>query len=428
MTIATMPTPGATAELLLRRYREVRETTARLCHGLSAEDCMVQSMADASPAKWHLAHTTWFFETFILATHVPGYRPINPEFRFLFNSYYNAIGEKPQRDRRGVFSRPSLEEVRDYREHVDAAMLRLLESASPVVAALVELGLNHEQQHQELIVTDVKHALWSNPLHPAYRSATAVSAEHNASGLGWVKFPGGIVDVGHDGNGFCFDNELPRHQQLAQPFALASRLITNAEYLDFMRDGGYSRPELWLSDGWETVRANQWKAPLYWSQQEHEDTWSHYTCFGMEPVDARRNAPVTHISYYEADAFARWAGARLATEFEWEAVARQAAVIKGNLLEDGNFHPSPAPSGESPAQLFGDCWEWTQSAYSAYLGYRPAEGALGEYNGKFMCNQFVLRGGSCVTPRSHIRASYRNFFPPAARWQFSGIRPAKDIL
>lgn len=399
-------------------YSRVRRMTEHLVQGLSAEDQMIQPATDASPAKWHQAHTTWFFETFILAGHVRGYREFHSDFRRLFNSYYNAVAPPPDRSKRGCLSRPSLEQVRAYRKHVDAAMLRLLQTEiSEEVRSLLELGLNHEQQHQELIVTDTKWGLWINPLRPAYRSDASREPERSAPSLEWKNCNGSIVDIGHSGQGFCFDNELPRHQVLLQPFRIASRLVTNAEYLEFMRDGVYSRPEFWLSDGWESVRTNNWRAPMYW--EEREGTWRAYTCSGMGDVNPAE--PVCHVSYYEADAYARWAGARLATEFEWEHAARDAKQ-DGTFLEHEGFHPAAARG----SQMFGDAWEWTSSAYTAYPGFNPAAGAVGEYNGKFMCNQFVLRGGSCATPRSHVRASYRNFFPPQARWQFTGIRLALD--
>jgi len=404
------------------RYSRVREQSEQLSGLLTVEDCMVQSMPEASPVKWHLAHSTWFFETFILSPHVKGYKSYDPDHKFLFNSYYTAVGERPLKQLRGTFSRPGMAEILDYRRHVDGAMLKLLEHPSAKIGELATLGLNHEQQHQELIVTDAKHALWSNPLRPAMRPKNAAS-EGVADALGWIEREGGIESIGHSGDGFCFDNELPRHEVLLQPFAIASRLVTNAEFLEFMDDGGYRRPELWLSDGWDTVRTQAWQAPLYWEEVDGE--WQHHTCNGTRRVMDDAAVPVAHVSYYEADAYARWAECRLPTEAEWETVAATRegdAPQHENLLESGNFHPVAA-SGN--LQFFGDLWEWTQSAYLAYPGYRPVPGALGEYNGKFMCNQFVLRGGSCVTPRSHIRATYRNFFPPATRWQFSGIRLAR---
>ncbi len=411
-------------------FTRVRQQTELLAVDLTAEDCMVQSMPDASPVKWHLAHTTWFWETFLLTPHLKGYKPLDADYRTLFNSYYNAVGDKPQRDSRGVFSRPSLDEIYAYRQYVDQFMLQLLHNDLPRdVADIVTLGLNHEQQHQELIVTDIKHGLWSNPLRPAYAERAITENGGLPSKQQWLEYGEGLHHIGHDGEGFAFDNELPRHKVYVEDFQLASRLITNAEYMQFILDGGYRRPELWLSDGWDAVRAHGWKAPLYW-ERSNDDVWWNYTAQGMRPVDL--NEPVCHVSYFEADAFARWAGDRLPTEAEWEVAAAKAEP-QGNFLESGNFHPlSTSHEGRDPdlvlQQMFGDCWEWTQSSYSPYPGYKPAEGALGEYNGKFMCNQYVLRGGSCASPQSHIRASYRNFFPAHARWQFSGIRLAKDVV
>ncbi len=406
---------------LAEKYQSVRRMSLRICSPLTVEDHSLQPMPDASPAKWHLAHTTWFFETLILSEYFPGYRVFHPAFRNLFNSYYNAIGDRPLRNLRHTLSRPGLEEVHAYRAHVDEAMGKFLErELTSDVLDLVALGINHEQQHQELIVTDVKNGLWSSPLKPAYREtfdrATPVA---HASPLRWRSFDGGIHDVGFAGEGFSFDNECPRHHVLLQPFSLASRLATNAEYLEFMRDGGYANAQLWLSDGWDTVRTNQWNAPLYW--QEREGSWWTYTMSGMKLVDP--NEPVCHVSYYEADAFAHWAGGRLATEFEWEVAAR-GIPMNGNFMDSEVFHPLPPDSDEHLSQMFGDVWEWTASAYTPYPGFKPAAGAVGEYNGKFMCNQMVLRGGSCATPQSHIRSSYRNFFPPHVRWQFMGIRLA----
>jgi ergothioneine biosynthesis protein EgtB len=401
---------------------------------------MLQPMPDASPAKWHQAHTTWFFETFILLPHAAGYRPFDDRFTYLLNSYYKQLGGHPVRANRGLMSRPSLEEVRAYRAHVDQAMHRLLTGdVSPQIAALVELGLNHEQQHQELIVTDVKYALWSQPLRPAYRQCSANRASSARSLLPdsrspiphsrtFVDFAEGIYEIGHTGDGFSFDNEIPRHRVLLNAFALGSRLVTNGEYLEFIRDGGYSTPGLWLSEGWDTVNAQGWRAPLYW--EERDGHWFHFTLDGLRELD--QDEPVCHVSYFEADAFARWASARLPLEGEWEVASQQslasAGEITGNFLESDLLHPSSASASSVSAvvnQLFGDVWEWTASPYMAYPGFQPAAGALGEYNGKFMCNQFVLRGGSCATPRSHIRETYRNFFPPSARWQFTGIRLAQ---
>ena len=374
-------------------------------------------MPDCSPTKWHLAHTTWFFETFILTPHIAGYKPFDPRFRQLFNSYYKQVGAHPYRGSRGLMSRPTLEQVHAYRAHVDEAMVRHLGAPDDNTAALVELGLNHEQQHQELIVTDMKHALWSMPLRS--EPAARPHAISNAATLQWLEFDGGTQEIGHHGRTFAFDNEGPRHQVLIKPFRLASRLITNGEYLEFMNDGGYRRPELWLSDGWDAVCANRWNSPLYWEQQD--GVWLDFTFTGIREIDPA--APVCHVSYYEADAFANWSKSRLPREEEWEIAAAKRGP-NGTLLESGKLHPQPA-NGTGLQQMFGDVWEWTASAYLPYPGFNPAPGAVGEYNGKFMCNQFVLRGGSCATPVSHIRATYRNFFPPHARWQFMGIRLAK---
>jgi ergothioneine biosynthesis protein EgtB len=422
------------AELLGQQYTAVRQQTDALAAPLSAEDQMIQSCSEASPAKWHQAHTSWFFETFILSAHLPGYVPFHPQFRDLFNSYYNAVGQQPDKAIRSTFSRPSLEEIRKYRTHVDEHMLKLLRSsgASNAVQKLVTLGLNHEQQHQELLVTDIKHAFWTNPLRPAYQHTAATTPSAGAVPQQKAQlYPEGLYEVGAEsGEAFYFDNEASRHQVYVRPFRIGMRLATCGEYLSFMEDRGYSRPELWLSDAWKTVQSRQWSAPLYW--QKDGSQWLQFTCSGMRKVEEAE--PVCHISYYEADAFARWAGARLPTEFEWEVAAAKLKV-QGNLLENGRFHPAAAapakaaaaPSKEDgPLQIFGDVWEWTASAFLPYPGYKPAAGALGEYNAKFMSSQMVLRGGSCVTPRSHIRASYRNFFPPETRWQFSGIRLADD--
>jgi len=413
---------------LAGQYATCRLQTESLTESLSPEDQMVQSSADASPAKWHLAHTAWFFETFILGQHLPGYRSIDSRFRDLFNSYYNAIGQQPDKALRSTFSRPSLDEVRKYRRHVDKYMGELLQSGSvsDAVLDLAELGINHEQQHQELLITDIKHAFWSNPLRPAYQPLSLEPERISATQQTPQAFAGGLIEVGFEDGSFHFDNEAPRHKVYLNPFRLASRLSTNGEYLAFMNEGGYERPELWLSEGWKTVQLHRWNAPLYW--EKSEEGWMHFTCTGMRKLDEAE--PVCHVSFYEADAFARWAGARLPTEIEWEHAA-SSAPVEGNLLEKKNLHPVAAPSSkgskdERPQQLFGDVWEWTASAYLPYPGFHAAAGALGEYNGKFMSNQMVLRGGSCATPQSHIRATYRNFFPPETRWQFSGIRLADD--
>jgi ergothioneine biosynthesis protein EgtB len=408
---------------LASRYRAVRDATERLCEPLSAEDCAIQSMEEASPAKWHLAHTTWFFETMVLEAHQARYRPFHPEYRVLFNSYYNSVGEQYPRPDRGLLSRPSLDGVRVYRRSVDRAIQALVSEseAGSRVADLVELGIQHEQQHQELLLTDVKHMLSHNPMRPAYREGPARIAGCSVD-RAWLRHKGDLRELGHDGAGFAFDNEGPRHQVFLEDFDLASQPVTNGEYLEFMRDGGYQRPELWLSEGWARLGAKGWKTPLYW--EDRDGAWHTRTLSGFEPV--RPEDPVTHVSYYEADAFGEWAGARLPTEAEWE-VAAEGIAIDGNFVESGQLHPSaPAQVGDGPVQLFGDVWEWTRSPYVAYPGYRPPTGTLGEYNGKFMSSQMVLRGGSCATPVSHIRASYRNFFPPDARWQFSGIRLARD--
>lgn len=412
----------AQQQALLSSYEQVRAWTMRLAAPLSGEDQMVQSMPDASPAKWHLAHTTWFFETFILSEFLAGYKPFDPDFRLVFNSYYKQLGSHPARSTRGTFSRPSLERVLEYRRVVDAAMRTLLTGElEPSVAELIELGLNHEQQHQELILTDIKHGFWSQPLRPAYKAPDNFRRGTDATELQWVEFPGGIHSVGHAGKGFAFDNECPRHEVLLQPFRLASRLVTNAEFQRFLDDDGYRRPELWLSEGWDTVCQQAWSHPLYW--EHSSDGWQQFTMAGMESIHP--SDPICHISYFEADACARWAGARLPREEEWE-VAAASLPIEGNFAEDERFAPKPASASGGLVQMFGDVWQWTASPYVAYPGFRPASGAVGEYNGKFMCNQLVLRGGSCATPRSHIRASYRNFFPAHARWQFAGIRLAAD--
>ncbi|HLT91069.1 MAG TPA: ergothioneine biosynthesis protein EgtB [Woeseiaceae bacterium] len=409
---------GGSAEPLSTRYARTRGATLALCEHLAPEDFVVQSMPDVSPTKWHLAHVTWFFERFVLEHAVPGYRRFNDAWHYLFNSYYYSAGEMHRRPERGLLSRPGVDEIIDYRWHVDDAMTQLLEeSDDPEVVARTTLGLAHEEQHQELILTDIKHVFSVNPLAPAVNPELKEPPRRRAPPLEYRRGREGIVEIGAGPDGFAFDNERPRHRALLHPHALASRLVTNGEYREFIRAGGYREPTLWLSDGWAVVRERGWNRPLYW----HEDLESEFTLAGVRPLDL--DAPVTHVSYYEADAFARWAGARLPTEAEWESAAA-AQPVDGNFVEDGYWHPVAAAEGDT--QLFGDVWEWTCSAYAAYPGFVPLAGALGEYNGKFMCNQVTVRGGSCVTARGHVRATYRSFFYPDARWQFLGIRLARD--
>jgi formylglycine-generating enzyme required for sulfatase activity len=491
---ARSSSPAIAASSLLARYRAVREASLALTAPLSPEDLMVQSCAEASPAKWHLAHTSWFFETFVLRDYLAGYQDFHPDFHWLFNSYYNSLGDMPAKSLRASFSRPPLGDILAYRTHVDAAIGRLLE-ASPEFPANAEaarriiLGLEHEQQHQELIATDIKHAFFTNPLHPAYReSAAAPNGDNIAPPVEWLSFTPGLTQIGfalketglaNEESGstnkdsersegataspdFCFDNETPRHPVYIAPFSLASRLVTCAEYLAFIDDNGYTRPELWLSEGWTILRepTQSWQAPLYWQRDTATRSgWRIFTLHGWQSLDDLSETPVCHLSFFEADAYARWAarhtpGTRLPTEFEWEFAAAQlktlcrsqspqpelyawqhsgsaSASIPGsatqaNLLETGNLHPTRASSQSGLQQIFGDVWEWTSSAYIGYPGYRPLPGALGEYNGKFMSSQVILRGGSCVTPTTHIRATYRNFFTPDTRWQFSGLRLARD--
>jgi ergothioneine biosynthesis protein EgtB len=410
---------------LREAYIHVRRETERLAAPLSPEDQMVQSMDDASPTKWHLAHTTWFFESLILRRWLATYQPISERYDYLFNSYYESLGPRHPRSARGLLTRPSVDEVLAYRHHVDNGIEKLLDNVpsgtQPELVALLTLGLNHEQQHQELILTDIKHALSCNPLLPPYVPARPAAIEPLAP-LDWVAFEGGTFEVGHGRDGFAFDNEMPRHEVVLRPFRLGSRLITCGEYASFVADGGYSRPELWLSDGWSMVNREGWRSPLYW---EHDaESAGIFTLHGPAPFNA--DEPVAHVSFFEAAAYASWAGRRLPTEFEWEHAAARADRA-GNFLDDGYFHPRPVPTHDGTLkQMFGDAWEWTRSSYDPYPGYRPFDGALSEYNGKFMIGQIVLRGGSCATPRDHIRPTYRNFFPPAARWQFSGIRLAED--
>ena len=421
------PIPAPRPVPLAERFAIVRAQTRALAAPLSAEDCAIQSMPDASPVKWHLAHTTWFFETFVLARHNPNRKAFHPAFKVLFNSYYNAVGDKHPRPQRGLISRPSLANVFDYREAIDAEMTQALASGAlaPELAALVELGTHHEQQHQELILMDAKHMLSCNPLRPPYQKQwplTPVSARQ----VRWIRVEEGVREIGHAGDGFAFDNEGPRHKVWIDAFEIASHPVTHGDFLRFIDDGGYRRPELWLSAGWDLVTSRDWRAPLYW--ERIGDTWHTFTLHGMAPIEP--NTPVCHVSFFEAEAFARWAGARLPTEAEWE-VAAENAPREGNFLESNALHPlslrEPAAEG-TIAQAFGDVWEWTRSDYSPYPRFKPAAGAVGEYNGKFMANQYVLRGGSCATPASHIRHTYRNFFPAEARWQFSGLRLARDMI
>ena len=406
---------------LAARYCATRARTERLCAPLEPEDYQLQSMPDCSPPKWHLAHTAWFFETFVLAPHAPHFRPFHPLYCYLFNSYYDAVGDRWPRPARGVLSRPTVAAVYAYRRAVDERTLALIESADErtlsAVGPLIELGLNHEEQHQELLLTDLKHAFGLNPLRPQY-APPGGGWPADATPTAWEYHPAGLRWVGHAGPGFAFDNEGPRHRTFVAAFEIASRPVNCGEFLEFIGDGGYDRPELWLSDGWAARQRNGWSAPLYWHRDGPDAGRRVFTLRGERPLDL--GEPACHVSYYEADAYARWAGARLPTEFEWETAAASREV-SGNFLDSERFHPA----GDGCA-FYGDVWVWTGSPYVAYPGYRPAAGALGEYNGKFMCNQLVLRGGSCATPAGHVRPTYRNFFPPDARWQFSGLRLAKD--
>jgi ergothioneine biosynthesis protein EgtB len=418
---------------LADQFDLVRANTESLCQSLEVEDFVVSSMPDVSPTKWHLAHTSWFFETFVLGEHDSSYRSPDPRYAYLFNSYYVQAGERHCRAQRGLATRPTVHEVFAYRRHVDDAVRRLLHriAGDPEhpAASLIELGLHHEQQHQELLLTDIKHVLWTNPLRPAYRSPRAgehgvlAGAGHSVVAPGWQVHPEGVFTIGHDGTGYAFDNEGPRHRVFLEPFRLANRLITNGEYLAFIEDEGYRRPELWLSAGLATAQAREWTAPLYW-ERDAGGGWTEFTLAGTRPLTGQAlNDPVCHMSYYEADAYARWAGHRLPSEFEWEVSACDEPVA-GRFVEGERFHPGPATGRSGLEQLYGDSWQWTQSAYLPYPNYRPASGAIGEYNGKWMADQWVLRGASCATPRSHARLTYRNFFPSDARWQFTGIRLA----
>jgi len=453
---------------LLARFRAVRAATLAFAAPLTPEDMMVQSCAEASPVKWHLAHTSWFFETFILREFTAAYRPFHADFHWLFNSYYNSLGDMPAKNLRASFSRPPLDDILAYRSHVDQAIAHLLDDDLGAhefdILSRIALGLEHEQQHLELIATDIKHALFTNPLHPAYAPGSSLPASNDQLTI-FHAFPGGLVEIGaspdpSDPLAFAFDNETPRHKVFLSPFQLANRVVTVAEYLAFIDDHGYARPELWLSEGWTTMRAEAWQAPLYWTRKGPD--WSIFTLRGFQPLDSLLDTPVCHLSFFEADAFARWSGCRLPTEFEWEyAAASLSTVVTGsptkpalltyvlpgpadqagrtepaihasavpavraNMLESGDLHPIAAQPLSTLQQIYGDVWEWTASPYTGYPGYKPVPGALGEYNGKFMSSQIILRGGSCVTPATHIRPTYRNFFHPATRWQFSGLRLAK---
>jgi len=449
---AVQPCTGAADRRpALDRFEAVRRYSEALAANLTAEDQSIQSMADVSPTKWHLAHTTWFFETFVLGRFDPNYRVFDPAFGYLFNSYYEAAGPRHPRPERGLLSRPTVDVVAAYRDHVGAAMARFArratEAAWEAAAPLIELGIHHEQQHQELVLMDIKHVFSINPLLPAYQAPQPQIAVA-ASPLGWFAHPGGLIEIGHRGAGFAFDNETPRHKVWLEPFRLGSRPVSCGEYLEFIDAGGYQRPEFWLSDGWATVQQQGWAAPLYWQQQD--DTWSIFTLCGRRRLNP--SEPVCHVSFFEADAYAKWAGKRLPTEAEWEVVAAHVPVV-GNFADDRRYHPCADPACADPAcadparadpagdiaagdtaagaavprQMFGDVWEWTASPYVPYPRFRAAAGAIGEYNGKFMCNQMVLRGGAAVTPAGHLRATYRNFFPPSARWAFSGVRLAEDF-
>lgn len=413
--------------LLRRRLFETRALSAQLAAPLSPEDMTAQAMPDASPTKWHLAHTTWFFETFILLPHVPGYRVFDEQFNYCFNSYYESQGPRQPRVARGLLTRPSCADVLAYRAHVDGALEECFASGTPnaeEIARLLEIGINHEQQHQELLLTDILALFAASPLRPAYRARRPRAAAALDDTLGWVEFDGGLCQVGHDGDGFAWDNEAPRHTTYLHPFRLADRLVTNGEWMAFIADGGYRTASLWLADGWAAVNREGWTAPNYW--EDDDGVWLTMSLEGRAPLDA--DAPVAHLSYFEADAFARWSGCRLPTEFEWEHAAAS-LTPEGNTLATNALRPLPAPSREKKGglrQMFGDCWEWTASAYLPYPGYQPPAGAIGEYNGKFMISQQVLRGASCVTPAGHTRATYRNFFYPHQRWQFTGVRLAAE--
>jgi ergothioneine biosynthesis protein EgtB len=410
---------------LLKRYENIRRKSEEICNHLYTEDFIIQTIFEVSPPKWHLAHITWFFENFILIPNKPGYQVFNENFHYLFNSYYNSAGKLLDKNLRGILSRPPVEEIFSYRKHVDTAMKELLNQyishENKKVQDIIELGLNHEQQHQELLLMDIKNIFSHNPLKPVYNKIEKRKQNNQYSKLNWVDIPEGVVHIGHDTGGFSFDNELPVHKVYINNFKIGSRPVLNGEYLEFISSGGYKEYKYWLSDGWEMKNKEKWDSPLYW--QKENNNWYIFTLNGLLPLD--ENEPVSHISYYEADAFAHWAGKRLPTEFEWETASKN-QEIKGNFLEDKIYQPTSNPGDKEINQLFGDTWEWTASAYLPYHGFKSLFEGFGEYNGKFMCNQMVLRGGCCVTPKEHLRNTYRNFFYPQNRWQFSGIRLAAD--
>ncbi len=432
MTPTTAYTSSPSLGQLIDRMQTVRQASLALCAPLTPEDMMVQSCPEASPAKWHLAHTSWFFETFLLRD-LPGYKPFHPDFLWLFNSYYNGVSAQPEKKLRASFSRPGIDDILAYRAYVDAALHEMFTSGLTAdgdeMQRRLVLGLHHEQQHGELLLTDIKHALWSNPLRPAYREGGLpgldVSMTRQLTNQTWIPFTEGLREIGHTGEGFCFDNEEPRHKVWLDAFELASRPVSCAEYLQFMEDGGYRRADLWLSDGWNAVQREGWQAPLYWHRDGEDSDWTIFTLRGEQPLRQLLAAPVCHISYFEADAFARWAGMQLPLEAEWEVAAAGCEPQSENLLEGDTLHPLAGHGTDGLREMFGGIWEWTGSAYLGYPGYAAVPGALGEYNGKFMSSQMVLRGGSVATPASHIRATYRNFFPPHTRWQFSGVRLAR---
>lgn len=407
------------------KYQQVRQTSEQICQPLEIEDYVVQSMPDASPLKWHLAHTAWFFEVFILVPHLKGYKVFHPKYDYLLNSYYESLGERVAASQRGTLSRPTVAEIYRYRAYVDEAMQSLMAEniGNSELESLIILGLNHEQQHQEFLFTNIKHIFGNNPLRPVYNPNLPIpKAASIVKPLDWLDYPAQLYEIGNNGQGFAFDNEQPRHRVYLEEYRFGSRLVTNGQYLEFIQTGGYNNPDYWLSEGWTAARSQNWQAPLYW--EKIDGNWWLMTLGGMRPLN--ENEPVCHVSFYETDAYARWAGKRLPTEAEWE-VASANVPVRGNLLETGILHPTPATGSDSPDQLFGDVWEWTNSTHQPYPGYRLEAGIIGEYNGKLMCNRLVLRGGSCVTSQSHIRSSYRNFYSPATRWQFSGIRLAETV-